>query len=70
MKRVAILIYNAINIFYVLKTIDQGTCPFDIRLDDRIYGWDACILDKQVCNPVAMELKRDITILMCCISAR
>jgi len=47
MKRAAILIYNAINIFYVLKTIDQGTCPFDIHLDNRTHRRESWVFGKQ-----------------------
>jgi hypothetical protein len=48
MKRAAILIYNAINIFYVLKTIDHGTCPIEIHLDNQTIRRDAWVFGKQV----------------------
>jgi hypothetical protein len=50
MKRAAILIYNAINIFYVLKRINQGSRPIEIHLDNQTIRRDAWVFGKQVCN--------------------
>jgi len=44
----AILIYNAINIFSVLNTINQGICPIDVRLDGRTNGQDTWAFGKLV----------------------